>query len=249
MAENKLRILCLHGYRQNKNVFREKLGQFRKNLKNHAEFHFIDAPHEVKDSFGANQSDERSWWFTSEDNTYQSKIKTDFCIGLEDSIALVQKTFANEGPFDGILGFSQGAAFTAIICGLLTKKALDFELKFVMIVAGFKSLYDGHAELYEQQINIASLHVIGGGDEVISQGGDINSDFDSNRDKLSCFEFKNLLRQFNMTFTNTENTRDNACLDNLLTNVRSTAVSTRVLPFPYSDHKFLTIDYIKGVKN
>ncbi|XP_022194911.2 esterase OVCA2 isoform X3 [Nilaparvata lugens] len=169
MAENKLRILCLHGYRQNKNVFREKLGQFRKNLKNHAEFHFIDAPHEVKDSFGANQSDERSWWFTSEDNTYQSKIKTDFCIGLEDSIALVQKTFANEGPFDGILGFSQGAAFTAIICGLLTKKALDFELKFVMIVAGFKSLYDGHAELYEQQINIASLHVIGGGDEVISQ--------------------------------------------------------------------------------
>ncbi|XP_039289456.1 esterase GA18864 isoform X4 [Nilaparvata lugens] len=170
MAENKLRILCLHGYRQNKNVFREKLGQFRKNLKNHAEFHFIDAPHEVKDSFGANQSDERSWWFTSEDNTYQSKIKTDFCIGLEDSIALVQKTFANEGPFDGILGFSQGAAFTAIICGLLTKKALDFELKFVMIVAGFKSLYDGHAELYEQQINIASLHVIGGGDEVISQG-------------------------------------------------------------------------------
>ncbi|RZF43537.1 hypothetical protein LSTR_LSTR013061 [Laodelphax striatellus] len=170
MADNKLRVLCIHGYRQNKTVFREKLGQFRKNLKNKAEFHFIDAPHEVKSVTDENQSSsERSWWFTSEDNTYQSKIKTDFCIGIEESIALVQETVANEGPFDGILGFSQGAAFTAIICALLTKKALNFELKFVIIVAGFKSLYDDHAELYHQKINIPSLHVIGESDEVISQ--------------------------------------------------------------------------------
>lgn len=41
-----LRILCLHGYRQNGNMFREKTGSFRKLLKKHvAEFVFIDAPH------------------------------------------------------------------------------------------------------------------------------------------------------------------------------------------------------------
>jgi hypothetical protein len=41
-----LRILCLHGYRQNGNIFREKTGSFRKLLKKHvAEFVYIDAPH------------------------------------------------------------------------------------------------------------------------------------------------------------------------------------------------------------
>ena len=41
-----LRILCLHGYRQNGNMFREKTGSFRKLLRKHvAEFVFMDAPH------------------------------------------------------------------------------------------------------------------------------------------------------------------------------------------------------------
>jgi hypothetical protein len=43
-----LRILCLHGYRQNGNMFREKTGSLRKLLKKHvAEFIYIDAPHVI----------------------------------------------------------------------------------------------------------------------------------------------------------------------------------------------------------
>lgn len=174
MENKKLRILCLHGYRQNKDVFREKLGQFRKNLKQHAEFYFISAPHVVASKQNSTEvpssglTDERSWWFTSEDNSYQSRIKTDFCIGLEDSLNLVTKVIAEEGPFDGILGFSQGAAFSAIICGLIEKDALPFKINFAIIVAGFKSLFDGHKELYSKSVTIPSLHVIGESDEVIN---------------------------------------------------------------------------------
>jgi hypothetical protein len=41
-----LRILCLHGYRQNGNMFREKTGSLRKLLKKYVvEFVYIDAPH------------------------------------------------------------------------------------------------------------------------------------------------------------------------------------------------------------
>ncbi|XP_075215396.1 esterase OVCA2 isoform X3 [Lycorma delicatula] len=133
MENKKMKILCLHGYRQNKDVFREKLGQFRKNLKQHAEFYFTDAPHVVSIQnaptavTGVN-ADERSWWFTSEDNTYQSKLKTNFCIGLEDSLIALKKIVSEEGPFDGILGFSQGAALTAIICGLIGKNDRSREL-------------------------------------------------------------------------------------------------------------------------
>ena len=43
----KLKILCLHGYRQNEKMFREKTGAFRKVIGKHADLVFITAPHEV----------------------------------------------------------------------------------------------------------------------------------------------------------------------------------------------------------
>jgi hypothetical protein len=53
-----LRILCLHGYRQNGNIFREKTGSFRKLLKKHvAEFVYIDAPHIIPIQDNMNEQD------------------------------------------------------------------------------------------------------------------------------------------------------------------------------------------------
>lgn len=37
-------MLCLHGYSQNKDVFRQKTGSFRKPLKKYADFEYFDAP-------------------------------------------------------------------------------------------------------------------------------------------------------------------------------------------------------------
>jgi len=63
-----LRILCLHGYRQNGSMFREKTGSFRKLLKKQVgEFVFLDAPHLIstqeetneQDSNASNRSNER----------------------------------------------------------------------------------------------------------------------------------------------------------------------------------------------
>lgn len=42
-----LRILCIHGYRQNGNSFREKTGALRKLLKKQVELVYISAPHQV----------------------------------------------------------------------------------------------------------------------------------------------------------------------------------------------------------
>ena len=40
-----LRILCIHGYRQNGSSFREKTGALRKLLKKQVEWVFMNAPH------------------------------------------------------------------------------------------------------------------------------------------------------------------------------------------------------------
>lgn len=44
----KLRILCLHGYLQNGDVFKNRIGSMRKALKRRAEFFFVSAPHHVE---------------------------------------------------------------------------------------------------------------------------------------------------------------------------------------------------------
>ena len=41
-------ILCIHGYRQNEKMFREKTGAFRKIVGKHADLVFITAPHAVQ---------------------------------------------------------------------------------------------------------------------------------------------------------------------------------------------------------
>ena len=42
-----LQILCLHGYRQSGDVFKQKLGALRKALKKHAELVFVTAPNKI----------------------------------------------------------------------------------------------------------------------------------------------------------------------------------------------------------
>ena len=134
-----LQILCLHGYRQSAQVFKDKTGSLRKLLKKHAELVYINAPHLIpisSNSAPTAQSveagttettpdgkveEQRGWYFSTEQLTFNSHDATDFSWGLEESIEVVRKAFEELGPFDGILGFSQGAALGSILCHLLTK--------------------------------------------------------------------------------------------------------------------------------
>lgn len=38
--------------------------------------------------------------------------------GFEKSLRLVEKTWEEQGPFQGLLGFSQGASFVGLLCDL-----------------------------------------------------------------------------------------------------------------------------------
>ena len=43
--KRKLKLLAIHGYRQNAKTFKEKLGSFRKLINKYAELEFVTAPH------------------------------------------------------------------------------------------------------------------------------------------------------------------------------------------------------------
>lgn len=59
-SQNKLKVLCFHGYRQNANAFRQKSGSFRKMVHKWTEFTFLTAPHQVISLDNSDKIDENS---------------------------------------------------------------------------------------------------------------------------------------------------------------------------------------------
>ncbi|XP_054722803.1 esterase OVCA2-like, partial [Uloborus diversus] len=175
MSNRKLKILCLHGYRQNAKSFREKTGGFRKSIKNVADLVYIDAPHEIPLEDKSDNDEEtsldsntgRAWWFATEDFKFNAKTPTEIAQGFDESVACIKKAFETEGPFDGIFGFSQGAAMASLICGLKEIKEFSYDFHFAIIVAGFKSVSLCHQVLYENIVNVSSLHIMGKDDTCI----------------------------------------------------------------------------------
>ncbi|XP_067667059.1 esterase OVCA2-like [Haliotis asinina] len=167
-----LRILCLHGYRQNGHTFRERTGAFRKIIKKHAELVFITSPHIVPPAKGsedgeAQNSDERGWWFSQEDDTYNAQEVSQCCKGYDESVEFVKQSLVEQGPFDGVLAFSQGACLLSLVCCLRERNPDLFKFNFAIFVAGFKSRSIPHESFYETVVTIPTLHVFGDTDKVI----------------------------------------------------------------------------------
>lgn len=178
-----LRVLCVHGYRQNGASFRDKTGALRKLLKKQVELVYMTAPLKVEhdrngevpvkenDSVPGPGGDEdsRGWWFSdTRARSFSAQQQCEESLGLDESVATVREAVKAQGPFDGILGFSQGAAFVAMLCSLQEQKAEpEFNFRFAILVAGFRSACLEHQNFYSALIQMPSLHVFGLEDRVI----------------------------------------------------------------------------------
>ncbi|CAA6653875.1 unnamed protein product [Spirodela intermedia] len=168
LGQWKLRILCLHGFRQNALGFKGRTASLAKKLKDIAELVYVDAPHEVPfiyqprstgdidETTCSTQQPPPSWsckkkfaWLVSPTSSsclegpgwemanqpfdpLQYKEQTG---GFNESYAFLKEFCSRMGPFDGILGFSQG--------------------QFAVLCSGFSLLP------YQRSIRCPSLHVYG----------------------------------------------------------------------------------------
>ncbi|XP_025903777.1 esterase OVCA2 [Nothoprocta perdicaria] len=168
MSERRpLRLLGLHGYRQNERRFRERTGALRKALRGRAELVTLSAPHRVPDGDGDSDDDPRAWWFSGP-GTFEAREEAAAPDGLDESLSAVAAALAEHGPFDGLLGFSQGAALAAMACALRAAGDGRFPVAFAVLVAGFASRAPAHAAFYRQPIALPTLHVVGRADAVIA---------------------------------------------------------------------------------
>ena len=137
-----LRILMLHGYRQNEPVFKDKTGGVRKKIKNLVEFVYCEAPNtaplrtattqpnldEVDVAVSENEdkteaatasaslttkTTEKAWFAKGVDQTEEERHS--FTAQFEKTLDYLDELFATKGPFDGVWGFSQGATVASIL--------------------------------------------------------------------------------------------------------------------------------------
>ena len=131
---SKLRLLCLHGYGQDGEGFRAKSGSLRKDIKKIADCVFVTSPQQIQPDAapGVGRPDHKEtdpaagpgylWWdFTQE----LSQMR-----GYDESVAFIAQVFEEQGPFDGVLAFSQGAGFLALLIAQLQRGELPPSIAF-----------------------------------------------------------------------------------------------------------------------
>jgi hypothetical protein len=150
-----LRVLCLHGYHGSAAVLRGQMSPLAAGLESLAEFVYVDAPSLARGDFG--------WW--------HARAHYEGWDGTRDYITSL---FQREGPFDGVFGFSQGAALTGLLVGLRSidgnlTSSQPLSFRFAMMVGGFPAVDPDLESLYarKERYEVPSLHIIGLTDSIV----------------------------------------------------------------------------------
>ncbi len=170
-AGQRLKILVLHSFRQSGKRLSAKTGRLQQELRALADLVFIDAPHAYRPTgrtaaqFAEDFGDappplehQRCWWISNEDHSEYH--------GWEESLAYLEDVFRRLGPFDGVLGFSQGAALTGLLAALQPRGPIS--MQFVICASGFLSRARPHRALLQPgSIELPSLHIFGETDALV----------------------------------------------------------------------------------
>ncbi|CUM45570.1 uncharacterized protein AC631_03728 [Debaryomyces fabryi] len=127
------KILCLPGYLQSGKIFAEKSSGLRKLLtkKLNLQLDYVNPPFVIKSKedlpFTLAEEEEdadlkwksiidqncnRCWWQHHDPNVYE---------GFDQSLEYLVGYIKENGPYDGIIGFSQGAAMSAVIINVISE--------------------------------------------------------------------------------------------------------------------------------
>lgn len=167
----KLRILCLHGYHGSAKTLWTQMRPLTLELESLAEFVCVDAPSLAIGDFG--------WWHAVSNVADDPKHAGVVHAPMRYEGWLKTKTwlislFQQSAPFDGVFGFSQGAAVTSLLVGLRNPCEAEDRISFdfAMMVGGFASNDGSHAYLYQRrsEYGLPSVHIIGSSDFVVPSG-------------------------------------------------------------------------------
>nr|AAM63786.1 unknown [Arabidopsis thaliana] len=156
----KPRFLCLHGFRTSGEIMKIQLHKWPKSVIDRLDLVFLDAPFPCQgksDVEGIFDPPYYEWFqFNKEFTEYTN---------FEKCLEYLEDRMIKLGPFDGLIGFSQGAILSGGLPGLQAK-GIEFQkvpkIKFVIIIGGAKLKSAKLAEnAYSSSLETLSLHFLG----------------------------------------------------------------------------------------
>lgn len=192
MVDIKGKILMLHGFVQSDTIFSAKTGGLRKSLKKIGyEAYYPCGPmlvdkstllggdshrekQDVASEFNTtndSSADLYGWWIKTSSGPkglLEYKIE-------ESTFRYLRSYIIENGPFDGVIGFSQGAGFGGFLVNnfnelLNLTKEQQPDLKFFISFSGFRLEPKEYQHHYDNNKNfIPSLHIKGELDAVVSE--------------------------------------------------------------------------------
>ncbi|KAH1260159.1 Rhodanese-like domain-containing protein 6 [Glycine max] len=164
-SQRKLRILCLHGFRTSSEILKQLVLRWPEPVLQKLNFVFLDGQFLAQgrsDVEGIFDPPYYEWFQANEDFTEYTNF--------EECLVYIEDYMLKNGPFDGLLGFSQGAVLAAALLGLQAQGvALGKvnKIKFLIVISGAK--FGGRkygmpklaANPYSKQMDCPSLHFIG----------------------------------------------------------------------------------------
>ena len=156
---HRLRLLCLHGYHGNRNILRQQMDPLFHGLE--VDCVQVDAPSIAEGDFG--------WWHGNF-SAYREGFR-----GWGRTRDWLVRIFAGEPCFDGVFGFSQGAALVGLLPGLRAPdgrptEATPLAFDFAIAVGGFRSDAAEHEPFFAARAGyqLPSLHIMGTSDRVVA---------------------------------------------------------------------------------
>jgi pimeloyl-ACP methyl ester carboxylesterase len=140
-----IRILCLHGYHGSGAALRRQMAPVASGLPDDVELVFVDAPSLSLGDFG--------WWH-------------DGFRGWERTRDWLTELFTLQ-RFDGVFGFSQGAALAGLLAALREGGSAAISFDMAIMVGGFTSNSPQHEHFFDRLLTVPSLHVMGRADGVV----------------------------------------------------------------------------------
>eukprot|EP00899_Mesostigma_viride_P010832 jgi/Mesvir1/19750/Mv13056-RA.1 len=168
----KLRVMAFHGFRTSAAAMRLQL-YFAKwhQLDDILEVVCLDGPFpaeappepEVARTFDPPYYE----WYNVDKEAFENE--TTHYKGLKETLTYINDYARLHGPFDGVLGFSQGAALAALVCLLQRKGDIMTDvppLRFCMIVSGLRIFDSSMTEIFDKEKyawlwDMPSIHFLG----------------------------------------------------------------------------------------